>query len=73
MDEEKRIKATYTFYLPEHQRELKMVQVGNDMYDALYEIKQLCRNASKHGDNEDVAEFADEVNKIIWEVPIDDL
>ena len=53
------VKVTYTFALPEHENELKLVQMASSMYSALWAICNECRSASKHGEDDDFGEFAD--------------
>lgn len=61
------VRVTYTFELPEHEQELKVIQMASCMHSALWAIYNECRTASKHGDNEAVGEFADKINQMIWD------
>ena len=71
--EEKSSEITYKFYIPEHGHEAKCHAKTMDMYSALCDIYQICRTECKHGDNENVAKFAERVKDLVFDVGLDDL
>lgn len=71
MDDPKPIKVTYEFLLPEHQNELQNLQYGNEWSSALWEIDNMLRDSIKYGQDEQIAEYAEKVRRLIptsvWE------
>ena len=64
---------TVTYHLPRDQAEFWLFCNSEKMRSALWDISSRCRTAYKHGDNEDVASFAEEIRQMIYEeVDLDD-
>lgn len=69
-DETKSISVTYTFLLPEHEYEKKLVDLAPDLLRALEEISNECRRVMKYEPN--VADayynFAEKIREIVSDV-----
>jgi len=63
--EERPIIVTYTYELPEHQHALWLAQNAEKMRNVLDEIYEACRIKWKHGDDEKVATFAEDISDLI--------
>lgn len=63
MDEYKSIKATIEFSLPEHQNEYKMMMNAKELFGALWEIYNTCRDVYKYGvrEEETRVQFAERI------------
>ncbi len=64
-DEDNRTLVTFEWTLPRDHHDFWMATHGADMYSALWDIDQKCRTAVKHGDDDAVADFADQIRDLI--------
>ena len=63
MDEHQSILVTYTYHLPEHEEELRLVNKADDLQGALYDIYNACRSKWKYeaGVSDETIEFAEKI------------
>jgi hypothetical protein len=69
-DGDRKIKVTYTLYLPDHSHHKELMDRSADMYSVLDEIYQRCRTVWKHEDNpsEDRVQLAEEIAQMVNEI-----
>lgn len=75
MEEEKKVKVSYTFYLPDHESDLTMHQNAYKYFSALHDIYSECRRVWKYDEDvsEETIEFAEKIGSManeagIWDV-----
>ena len=69
MEESKKMSVTYTFYLPDHQTDVKIFSKSWDYYLTLKDIDAYLRNIYKHTEcSEETATHIREVRKMVSEV-----
>lgn len=61
----------YKFHLPDNREEFIRFQYSWEMYSALYEIKQLCRSATKYQEKDTIK--VDKVMELITDIPLDEM
>ena len=67
--EDKQILVTYTFYLPDHQDELKTFSKAGDYSSMLWDIHNRCRTVWKYDDkaSDELVTFAEEIGQMCYE------
>lgn len=73
-DDDNRTLVTFEWTLPRDKNDFWLACQGSNMYSALWDVDQMCRTASKYGDNEAVGDFADKIRELIREsVSLDEI
>ena len=72
-EHEKPIQVTYKFLLPDHDKELKMFQSGQDFLMAIWDIKMICRQHYKNGIFETLDEFCEAILEVVNNLPIEEM
>jgi len=73
MEEERKVEVLYQFVLPDNRLELARFQYADRMLSTLWEIENHCRHVIKYQDEYDAYQLAEEIRKLVWEIPIEDL
>ena len=67
MTEEQMVEVNFTYYLPSHAHKLQLHMDAKLMHSILLDIETKCRSEFKHGQNQEVSEFAQEIRNLIWD------
>jgi hypothetical protein len=63
--EDPRTTVTAEWSLPRDRDDFWMAMNGSRMHSVLWEVDQTCRTEYKHGNNPQVAEFAEKIRQLI--------